>query len=125
MIEDVDPKNVSISPEAISPLDEIRQEEMNAASQVLHARQAADQARQAASEQAARLKARAARDGARDGQARREEMVREAALEADEIITQARETAEAAAAQGRERNHSPVEWAVRIVLGLEDQEGEL
>jgi vacuolar-type H+-ATPase subunit H len=99
-------------------LDEIRQVEILVASQVLLARQEAEGIKQAASDQAKHIIDHSRQAGAQAGQARQEKLMQETALQAEQIITEARARAEAGRISAEQAIAEAVQWSLDIVLGF-------
>ena len=107
-----------ISPEGLSPLDQIRLVEAEIARKIVTARETSERAVAEARAQAARLKKEAREAGAREGQIRYKEIVSKAEEEAQAIVGRAHNQASDLRQKGQARMDAAIQDAVNIVLGL-------
>ena len=104
------------------PLDEIRQAEALAASQLFQARQEGQALRQAVKKQVPQMIQQAQQDGAQAGRARCEQVVRDARRTAAQVVAEAQSQADLLLLQGQGRVDSAAQWALSYVLGLETED---
>jgi vacuolar-type H+-ATPase subunit H len=106
-------------PIELTPLDQIRQAEVDLARQVAAAREAAEQVIANANAQAAQLKNDAREQGKREGLARYQDIINNAEEEARAIIAQGQRSAEELRRKGSERMQIAVSHALSIVIELD------
>lgn len=106
----------------LAPLDEIRQAEARVATQILVARQEAEEARQTAKSKGMQMKEQAQLAGSQAGQAQCEVQIQEAVREAERMTAEAHAQAEAITHREQQGVHEAAQWAVNVVLGLEREE---
>jgi len=106
----------------INPLDEIRQAEAKASSQVLLARHEAEELIQASKSQALQIIQQAQQEGAQAGQSQYKALIHEAAQESEQITAQARRRVELHKEEWKPRAEKAARWALKIVLGLDEEE---
>ncbi len=114
-----DQQKASMPVTGLTPLDEIRQAEALAASQLFQARQEGLARLQAVKKPISQMIQQAQQDGAQAGRARCEQLVEEAMRQAAQIVAEAQAQANVLAHQGQGRVDSAAQWALRYVLGLE------
>lgn len=115
-------KSHSNTVSGINPLDEIRQAEAKAASQVLLARREAEELVQASRNQVQQIIQQAQQAGAQAGQAQYGTLMDAAAQEAEQLTAQARRRVEASQEAWKPRAEKAARWALAIVLGLDGED---
>jgi len=109
----------------LSPLDQIRLAEAEITRKTVAARENAERRLTEARTQAARIKKQAREEGARAGKVQYKEIISRAEEEARAITAHAQNQANTLQQKGHSRMGMAVEYAVSIVLGLnEDGRGD-
>lgn len=108
----------------LSPLDQIRHTEAEVAGAIAAAREAAEQIVANARAEATSLKRQAREEGTREGQTRYKATVTQAEEQARVILDDAQNGARELRRKGQKRMNRGVEYAVKVVLGL-DEKGKL
>jgi len=109
----------------LSPLDKIRQTEAEVAGSVAAAREAAEKIIANAKKEAAEIKRQAREAGLREGEARKRAMLAQAEEEARLILADAQNLAVELRQKGKIRMGSGVEYAINVILDLEQEEADL
>lgn len=109
----------------LSPLDKIRQTEAEVAGSVAAAREAAEKIIANAKKEAAEIKRQAREAGLREGEARKRAMLAQAEEEARLILADAQNLALNLRQKGQKRMGSGVEYAINVILDLEQEEANL
>lgn len=107
-----------ISPEELSPLDQIRQTEADVTRAVAAARQAAELIIAQAQREAIDIQQHARELGIREGEARFRELISTGEEEARGIVAEAQVRANELRRKGQQRMDLGIHKAVRIVIGL-------
>lgn len=106
----------------LSPLEQIRFTEAEVAGAIAAARQAAERVVADAHSEAARLKREAHEQGTREGQAKFKAAVTQAEEEARIFLDDAHQRSRELRRQGQKWMKSGVEYAISIVLSLDEEE---
>jgi vacuolar-type H+-ATPase subunit H len=116
-------KKKAVLPEMmLAPLDQIRHTETEVAGAIAAARQAAEQIVANAHAEATSLRHQAREEGIREGQARYKATVTQSEEQARVILDNAQHRAQELRRKGQKRMNGGVEYAVKIVLGLDEEE---
>jgi vacuolar-type H+-ATPase subunit H len=105
----------------LTPLEQIRRAEDEAARRIAAARRAAEAIRREALAQATDLKRQADEAGRREGEAQRQEIIRSAQERARALVAEAHRRAEALRHQGEIHMDMGVRHAVAVVMGQWEQ----
>jgi vacuolar-type H+-ATPase subunit H len=113
------------SPEIeLSPLDKIRQTEAEVAGSIAAAREAAENIIASAKKEAAEVKRQARESGLREGEVHKRAMIAKAEEEARLILADAQNLARELRRKGQTRMGGGVEFAVNIILDLQQEEAD-
>jgi vacuolar-type H+-ATPase subunit H len=115
----------ALSETELSPLDKIRQTEAEVAGSVAAAREAAEKIIADAKREAAEIKRQAREAGSREGEARKRAMLAQAEEDARLILADAQNLVRDLRRKGQERMGSGVEYAINIILDLDQEEADL
>jgi vacuolar-type H+-ATPase subunit H len=107
----------------LTPLDQIRQAEVDLARQVAAAREAAERTIANANAQAAQIKNDAHEQGKREGMARYQDIIHVAEEEASAIIARGRRVAEELRHKGSTRMKTAVRHALSIIIEMDEDVG--
>jgi vacuolar-type H+-ATPase subunit H len=107
----------------ITPLDQIRQAEVDLARQVAAAREAAERTIDHANAQAALLKSDAREQGKRDGMAKYQDVIHIAEEEARAIIARGQRNAVELRRKGSKRMKTAVRHALSIIINMDEDVG--
>jgi vacuolar-type H+-ATPase subunit H len=108
----------------LSPLDQIRQAEAEAARLIASASMAAEVAISQANVQAAQIKSMATETGRQSGLSQYQEIIAKAKLEAQELTKQAKHDAQQFLIRGNSRMDDAVDWIVNVILGQDEEAGQ-
>jgi len=115
-------QNTKIPVTGSTPLDEIRQVEGKAASQLIQAQQEARTRKLVARKQADLMIQQARLDGVQTGQADCENKISETRRQAEKVIADAQTEAALLVNQGQELVRDAVLWCVEVVAGIDGKD---